>query len=58
MNDFEIGGTDRNGVNPDQDLSARGNGYWLFKQQQLVRVAQHPGFHPVGNGKCGRRLYA
>ena len=39
--------------------SARaGTGHRLVAQGKLVRVAEHPGFHPVGDGIVGRRRHA
>jgi len=53
MDDLEIGGADRHRVDADQNFRATRNGRRFLAQQQLVRVAQDPGFHVWGNGKFG-----
>jgi hypothetical protein len=53
MDDLEIGGTDRHRVDPDQHFRAFWNRRRFVAQQQLVRIAQHPGLHPRGDGKVG-----
>jgi hypothetical protein len=58
VDDFKIGRADRNCVDTDQNFGAGGDGHRLFAQEKLIRIAQHPGFHLLGNGQLGRSLDA
>src|SRR4029078_6362065 len=58
MDDLKVGCTDRHRIDPDQDFRAGGNGYRLIAQRQLIRIAQYPGLHPIGDRKLGGSLDA
>ncbi|MGY4311202.1 hypothetical protein [Bradyrhizobium sp. JR3.5] len=58
MDDFEIGGANRNRVDAHQHFGTRWDRRRLLAKQELVGVTKDPGFHQVGDGKVGRCLDA
>jgi hypothetical protein len=49
INDFQIGGADRHGVDANQNLGARRRGNRFVFKRQLTGIAKHPGLHGRGN---------
>jgi hypothetical protein len=47
VDDFEIGGANRDRVDTDQNFGALGHRHRLLGKFQLAGIAQHPGFHGV-----------
>src|SRR5438270_10247055 len=54
MDDFKIRRADRDRIDAHQDLGACWNRGWLVAQKKLIRAAQDPGLHLLGNGQFGR----
>jgi hypothetical protein len=54
VDDLEVGGADRNGVDPDQNFRAPRHWGGLVAEEEFVRVSQNPGFHSPGDEKFRR----
>jgi hypothetical protein len=50
INDLEIGGTDRDSVDPHQNLGPLRHRHRLFDQQQFIGITENPRLHPIRNG--------
>src|SRR5271165_7196316 len=50
LDDLDVGGAHRYGVDPDQHLGAPRLRDRLFDQSQFFRVAEHPGLHRLRDG--------
>ena len=57
IDDFEIGGADRDRIDAHQHFGALRHRHRLVLQCELAGIAEHPGFHRIGNGKIPARLH-
>src|SRR5262249_40134859 len=58
INDFEIGGADRDGVDTNQHFATFWYRYRLVLQFELTGIAENPSFHLVRDRKVPARSHA